>query len=349
MSGKICFCGNLGKKSFTVNGQTIKTDNVLKVLIDKFGKDEICIVDSSGNLFDVLLSVFKLVFALKDCTSYIMMPGRRGIFIYSFILALFNVLFKKRIYYIVVGGWLDEYCVRYRFLCKVLKYFDKIYAETNYLKVILGQKARLNNIDVIPNFKDYAPLKELSKFSPYSLCTFSRVTEDKGISIACRAVIEANKILQENKYLLTVYGPVSADYKEEFQRWCNDYEFIRYGGILEGDMIKNTLSEYAFLLFPTYYDGECFAGSVVDAYFAGLPVIASDFKSNSEVVIDNYTGYIVPVKDFSKIKDILIEIAENSYPYELRKNCLKESSKYSPETALKILYDKLKEDTIVPK
>jgi glycosyltransferase involved in cell wall biosynthesis len=54
------------------------------------------------------------------------------------------------------------------------------------------------------------------------------------------------------------------------------------------------LSTYHLLLFPTHWVGEGFPGVVLDAYLAGLPVIATDWNMNSEVVIPGETGWLIP-------------------------------------------------------
>lgn len=59
----------------------------------------------------------------------------------------------------------------------------------------------------------------------------------------------------------------------------------------------DTLSTYDVMLFPTYWDGEGFAGVVLDANMVGLPIIASDWNMNKEVVQDGETGFIIPVHD----------------------------------------------------
>mgnify|MGYP002239410386 CR=1 FL=1 len=57
-----------------------------------------------------------------------------------------------------------------------------------------------------------------------------------------------------------------------------------------------TLCRYDIMLFPTYWYGEGFPGIVMDAYIAGLPLIASDWNINTEVITEK-TGIIIPPKD----------------------------------------------------
>ena len=55
-----------------------------------------------------------------------------------------------------------------------------------------------NNIEVIPNCKELdildAKTIKYTGIKPYRLCTFSRVTKEKGIEDAVRAVCEINSM-----------------------------------------------------------------------------------------------------------------------------------------------------------
>ena len=63
---------------------------------------------------------------------------------------------------------------------------------------------------------------------------------------------------------------------------------------MEGDDSNYAiLNSYDMMIFPTYYAGEGVAGVIVDAFIAGLPVIASDLGSCREVISDKETGYLV--------------------------------------------------------
>ena len=64
-------------------------------------------------------------------------------------------------------------------------------------------------------------------------------------------------------------------------------------------------------LFPSWYEG--FSGSLVEAMFAGIPIIASDILMNKEAVTDKKTALIFKVKDAD---DLLhkIKLMISNYP-----------------------------------
>ena len=72
---------------------------------------------------------------------------------------------------------------------------------------------------------------------------------------------------------------------------------------------------------------------------AGVPVIATDWKYNKEIINEN-NGIIVPLNNLSEVlKSLEICMSENWQ--SLKINCITEAEKYLPETAINILIDNL--------
>jgi glycosyltransferase involved in cell wall biosynthesis len=88
------------------------------------------------------------------------------------------------------------------------------------------------------------------------------------------------------------------------------------------------LSKYSCMLFPTYWQGEGFPGVIIDAYIAGLPVIATDWNMNKEVVVDGVTGLIVPIKDASALSKAMLKLLQNP---EMVKNISNNSLKMAKD------------------
>ncbi|HEY8362617.1 MAG TPA: glycosyltransferase, partial [Tissierellaceae bacterium] len=95
---------------------------------------------------------------------------------------------------------------------------------------------------------------------------------------------------------------------------------------------------------PTYYEGEGFPGTIIDAFSAGVPVIATDWKYNKEIVAHGENGYIYK-GEIEELVNILRQLAQN--PDELlkmKKNCIKEAEKYKVENVIGTLIKKLEMD-----
>ena len=166
--------------------------------------------------------------------------------------------------------------------------------------------------------------------------------KEKGIEDAIKTVIEANQSLGSNVFSLDIYGQVDekqTDWFEELRKIFPDY--IRYGGLIPFDKSVEILKEYFALLFPTYYEGEGFAGTLIDAYSAGVPVIASDWKYNSELLNEN-VGYIYKTQDNTAFKNLLKAVATDpTMILEKKKACLHEAEKYKVENAISVLLNQI--------
>jgi glycosyltransferase involved in cell wall biosynthesis len=100
------------------------------------------------------------------------------------------------------------------------------------------------------------------------------------------------------------------------------------------------LSNYDLLLFPTRYFTEGLPGSIVDAYFAGLPVIATKWKHAEEFVIHGKTGYIVPFENGTKqMANCLSNLdLDRNLLHEFKKNALSEAQRFTSDKAWSIIY-----------
>ena len=74
-------------------------------------------------------------------------------------------------------------------------------------------------------------------------------------------------------------------------------EAIRRVFHLHQEQLHGTLAEYDALVLPTFYAGEGHPGVVIEAIVAGLPVIATRFRSLPELVEEGVNGVLVEPGD----------------------------------------------------
>lgn len=118
--------------------------------------------------------------------------------------------------------------------------------------------------------------------------------ERKGYRRRSKCGQECQRSFGRTVYTLDIFGQVDAGYKERFSELEKSFpDYISYGGAIEANKSVETLKSYFALLFPTYYKGEGFAGTLIDAMSAGVPVIASGWKYNPEFVVPGKTGVII--------------------------------------------------------
>ena len=281
--------------------------------------------------------------------NVLIFPAHNGLRVYAPLLSFQRKFFKKRkIHYVVIGGWLPQFLTKRKSLEKALKRFDGIYVETNTMKSALEVQG-FENVFVMPNCKDLKILSEQELIypseTPYKLCTFSRVMKEKGIETAVDAVKKVNEKLGYTAYSLDIYGQVDSAQTEWFDALQQKFTAnIKYCGVVPSDKSVDVLKEYFILLFPTYYEGEGFAGTLIDAFSAGLPVIASDWKYNIELVNEG-VGYVYHTGDQPAFAEILKEVAIKPELLLCKKKlCLKEAEKYRIDSVIRILIDQIKGD-----
>ena len=281
--GKISVIGHFGFGKNLLNGQTIKTKIITDELERIYGKENIVRYDTHGGAAFVLRMPFVILRMLIFSKNIVMMPGDKGLFMMMPLLWLLNPLFGRKILYVVIGGWLPGFLEKWRHLVAILSRIEGIFVETPTLKSQL-QSLGLSNIYLMPNCKRTGISSSLSARHTEShipLCMFSRVMKEKGIEDAIEAVKKTNGKIGKDVFTLDIYGQVWKGQEEWFKTTMDQQPaYISYKGCISYDSSVKTLETYFALLFPTYYRGECFAGTIIDAYAAGLPIIASDWHDN---------------------------------------------------------------------
>ena len=333
-------CGFFADGKNIYNGQAIKTHETYNLLKDKFGKEKIDYVDTY-NWKKRPLNLIKNFFVKAKKAGYIiMLPAHNGVKVFSLLLLIAKKIFKCKIYYDVIGGWLPEMTKKNIKLEKRLKRFDGIWVETKNMKAALENQG-FTNIGIVPNFKNITPLKEeeliFNTEKPFKFCFFARVTKEKGVEEAVKAIKEINKKYGNNTAVLDIYGPVNSDYTEGFEKLKVSFDkSIRYMGVVPPEKSVETIKNYFALLFPTKFYTEGVPGTIVDAYAAGVPVITSRWQSCFDIFEENITGRSFEFENYEDFFEKLSEAVGQPEDFlKMKKNCINLSASYTPEYAIK--------------
>ena len=231
---KISIIGNFDIKNNSYNGQTIKTRIVADELESLYGASEIKRIDTAGGKSVVLRLLFQLFGCVMGSRNIIILPAQNGIKVILPLVVIYNLLFRRRIHYVVIGGWLAELLQRNRWLLPFVKRLHMIYPETQNMKTALAALG-LHRVKVMPNCKPLHILSadELAGYNlrPMRFCIFSRITPTKGIEDAIKAVSLANEKAGSTIATLDLYGNV-----EEVDRaWFDTLQtkmpnFVKYCG-----------------------------------------------------------------------------------------------------------------------
>ena len=311
-------------------------------VMKKLGESEVHLIDTHGGISHFPALLLRVCCALVRCKNIVILPAQNGLMVISPLIRILNILFCRKLHYVVIGGWLPEFIAERPLLRWVLCGFDGIYVETKTMKKALEMQG-MDNVKLMPNCKNLIPLNRddliYAAAEPYKLCTFSRVMKEKGIEEAVNAVTLVNTQYGKTVYELDIYGQIDPGQVEWFDRLCKTFpEYVHYKGQIPFDKSIETIKNYFALLFPTYYEGEGFAGTILDGFFSGVPVIASDWKHNGEIIENGYNGVLVPPRDVQLLADKLIELYHAPAQWNEKKTrCLDKAREYTAESVVDIL------------
>jgi len=241
-------------------------------------------------------------------------------------------ILRFKLLYLVIGGIIGEKANKNLKIKGLLIYCDKIFVETLGLKKELNY-AGVNNVIHLPNFKDFSFTPNITKkvSLPLKIVYFSRVYREKGIELAANAVKTINNKSGKIVLVLDIYGPIKKGYELGFEKVLSSSKNVRYKGIVSTfkEETYNILSGYDLMIFPTYCSTEGFPGVLVDSFIAGVPLLISDWRYNSEIVSDGKTGRLFKAQNLDDLIEKLKWFIEHPEKIiEMKFNCVKEAKKY---------------------
>lgn len=336
---KAAIVGVYGVGTDFTTGQAVKCYELINWMKKEYGSDNIMVVNTyrwKKNPIKLIIGMFK---AFCTCKNVIIMPAQHGIKVFAPMAYYLNKLFSRQVHYVVIGGWLADMLRKNSSIKRNVYAFEGVYVETQTMVDKLKELG-IENAFFMPNCRqlpDEISVINNNHREPLKVCTYSRVVKEKGILDAIEIVRIANQKCCRNIFKLDIYGKIDAKFKEEFEQSLNyNSSFVKYCGVKNGDEGINTLSSYFALLFPTFYEGEGFAGTILDAFAACTPVIANNWKYNSEILKNGVNGFLYSYRDLNMAADLLCELYHNKELVErIQEECKRSAKLYSTENVMR--------------
>ena len=209
-----------------------------------------------------------------------------------------------RTLYLVVGGYLPTGIREGRFKAATYAGLKAILLQGEGLRKELAGLGIASPLHVMPNSKPLPRLHgDAGRYAgPVVRFLFlGRIAEPKGTLTIFDALRHPLLKDRTDRFSVDFYGRIEDGHRDRFLSELEIHSNCKYQGYIdvthEPDRSYAAFAGYHAMLFPTHWMGEGFPGVVIDAYVAGLPVIASDWNMNREVVEDGSTGRIIPPKD----------------------------------------------------
>lgn len=215
---------------------------------------------------------------------------------------------KNDIFYWVVGGSFHKMIEDGRFKASTYKALKGIFVQGKTMVESL-KKQGLENAQYVANSKiiSHYGNRTKKKDDKIHFVFLSRIEEYKGCSDIMASIEQLIMKGYNNKFDVSFYGRPSedAEYARKFEYMVSHCSHAVYKGLLNLRDVKNydELANYDCMLFPTFWHGEGFPGIVIDAYISSLPIIASDWNLNRDVIEDGVTGWIIPAHDVNALTE----------------------------------------------
>lgn len=146
-----------------------------------------------------------------------------------------------------------------------------------------------------------------------SFLLIARLLKDKGII----EYIEAARKVKE-KYPLAEFNLVgwidenpAAIEQQQLDSWIEE-GIINYWGQL--DDVRPAIAACSVYVLPSYREGT--PRTVLEAMSMGRAVITTDAPGCRETVVNNYNGYLVPIKNVDELANTMCQFIENPKLYE---------------------------------
>ena len=341
---KIIFIGSINKHKIAIGGQESKN----QILTSYLEKNSLVKEFDTKNWIYKPLLLLNLFLSLLRSHDWIVL-SMSSISAYR-LLKIINFLgLSHKTIYLVIGGWFPQLVKKYPDRVNLYNSINCIYCE-GYKMINALEKEGITKANYLPNFKnfDLSILKKKSQEKNNDLKKFlylSRVDPDKGSEIVLDAVNYLNKHENYNIHI-DFYGVINSSYESHFLEKIKQIKNVNYKGVID---MRNKKSyeflideEYLGFLFCTTYYGEGFPGAIIDSMIMGLPVIATDWSLNSELVDDNETGLIIEPNNINALQDAIKNFVNNPIDLKImKKRIIKKAALFHTDNVLKKLEDHL--------
>ena len=211
---------------------------------------------------------------------------------YDLALKLFS---SKRQHYIAVSDKVGDYYVQ-----KYKLPPDKIYTIYNGIDFSTNGKSENDDRRKIAN------REKISK-NAFIVGNISHFRSEKAHDLFFKAFEIASKRIPKIVALMVGGGPLLEKYRHQYVSLVNCGKVL-FTGYRED---ATELIECMDIFCMTPRSNEGFSNSLLEAMAFGKPVIATDVGGNREAIIQNETGFIVPV-DYQAVADCIIKLYENT-------------------------------------
>lgn len=336
---EIIFVGWVNEGKLPVDGETTKNQYIIAEL-EKYCKIHVLDFYQKNKHPWIYLQAL-WAFVRHPQAAIVLSTSAKNVY---FLLKVFKVIGLKRdIIHWVIGGAFGTYVKNGKYRADVFNYVKYNLVQCRSMINELNE-AGVKNARFVSNFKPIKYYPDLGachklrdSYGKMRFVFLSRIMEDKG----CDYILTAAKLLNEqgyaDKYTIDFYGKVDSEYETSFEKGIKSLDNVNYHGLLnlKSNEGYDELATYHAMLFPSFWRGEGFAGVFIDAFIAGLPVLASDWAHNVESIIDGKTGMIYPTHHVDALRKVMENCINSKVELDMMgMNARAEASNYQADKVM---------------
>ncbi|WP_134685859.1 glycosyltransferase family 4 protein [Brevibacillus migulae] len=236
------------------------------------------------------------LFKRNTVDGMLIWANNRFAYTIGLVLILLFHFFNKRLILKLFGGDFAEEFGRLprwfqRLAMRIFSKVDVLLPQTKQLCRYFTQVQGVSEAKVVhfPNFLPFEPIAYTEKpvIDKIRTVFVGQIRTEKGVF----DILEAMK--QVPGMSCTFYGPIFRQDRERFFQLLAELPEASYGGILAQKNVVQTIAGYDLLLLPSYHPGEGYPAVIVEAFFASVPVVASQWRMIPELVHHGENGFLV--------------------------------------------------------
>lgn len=183
-------------------------------------------------------------------------------------------------------------------------------------------------IVVIPNGIEQTPHRTESDHKEIQQPTavfVGRLVHYKNVDTVIKAFRDVIKSVPNAKLIIIGDGPYRNNLLQEAKDIKDSIEFV--GRVSEAEKVKLIANSYV-MVFPSLIEG--FGIAIIEGFALKKPVLVSDVRPPSDIVKNNYSGFVIPPFDTSAWAERIIEsFTDNDKRQKMSENAYSEfSTKY---------------------
>lgn len=304
--------------------------------IDTSAKDRVRLPDERIGLGDVTRGIriaYHVAAKLRHSDIVLLWCNNRFAVTAGLAIVTLSNLSRRPIFVKVFGAYLAKRisglpAVWRAVACSILRRANCIFAETKALARELEVHLPADRIFFLPNFIAGTAKVELEKEKIFSgKCVFfGQVKREKGVF----DIIEALGGCE--RFSCDFYGPLVERDRISFLDSISRHLNLAYRGIAKPEEVISLAAAYDVLLLPTYHPSEGYPAVILESYSAGVPVVATEWRSIPEIVLDGCTGLLVPIRSPQSIREALEKLKADEVLFNaMRRNAADFVYRFSEE------------------